>query len=162
MAFWLAIQVSQIGNFGQLIKPIGSFLSHRKFKISVEAEMSTPRVMQTGVPQGSVLSPTLFHKYINYVLQTHGVHLPLFANETCLYATSQGGFLVRKLQLGLSSMETWCERWNIKINKDKTRRIYLSRSRRPPEFHLTLNGRDIPFVNSVKYLGVIFENKVIW
>jgi hypothetical protein len=27
--------------------------------------------------------------------------------------------------------------------------------------HLTLNGRDIPFVNSVKYLGVIFDKKVI-
>jgi hypothetical protein len=27
--------------------------------------------------------------------------------------------------------------------------------------HFTLNGRDIPFVNSVKYLGVIFD-KVTW
>jgi hypothetical protein len=28
--------------------------------------------------------------------------------------------------------------------------------------HLTLNGRNIPFVNSAKYLGVIFDKKVIW
>jgi hypothetical protein len=28
--------------------------------------------------------------------------------------------------------------------------------------HLTLNGRDIPFVNSIKYLGVIFDKKVTW
>jgi hypothetical protein len=27
---------------------------------------------------------------------------------------------------------------------------------------LTLNGRDIPFVNSVKYLGVIFHKKITW
>jgi hypothetical protein len=32
----------------------------------------------------------------------------------------------------------------------------------PPESHLTLNGRDIPFVNSPKYLGVIFDRKVTW
>jgi hypothetical protein len=35
-------------------------------------------------------------------------------------------------------------------------------SRRPPKSHLTLNGRNIPFVNSVKYLGVIFDKKVTW
>jgi hypothetical protein len=43
-----------------LIKLIGSFLSQRKFRVSVEGEMSTPRYMQAGVPQGSVLSPTLY------------------------------------------------------------------------------------------------------
>jgi hypothetical protein len=59
-------------------------------------------------------------------------------------------------------METWCERWNIKMNEDKNRVIYFSRSRRPPETHLALNGRNIPFVNSVKYLGVIFDKKVTW
>jgi hypothetical protein len=59
-------------------------------------------------------------------------------------------------------METWCERWNIKINEDKTRGIYCSRRHRPPESHLTLNGRDIPFVHSAKYLGVIFDRKITW
>jgi hypothetical protein len=34
-----------------LIKLIGSFLSQRKFSVSVEGEMFTPREMQTGVPQ---------------------------------------------------------------------------------------------------------------
>jgi hypothetical protein len=31
--------------------------------------------------------------------------------------------IVRKLQQGLSSMETWCECWNIRINKGKTQWI---------------------------------------
>jgi hypothetical protein len=53
-------------------------------------------------------------------------------------------------------METLCERWNIKINEDKNQGIYISRSR-PPESHLKQNGRDIPFVNSVKYIGVFFD-----
>jgi hypothetical protein len=82
---------------------------------------------------------------------------------TCLYATDRKeGFVVRKLQRGLSSMETRCERWNIKINEDKTRGIYFSRSLRQPGSHLTLNVRNIPFVNSVKYLGVIFDKKDTW
>jgi hypothetical protein len=87
----------------------------------------------------------------------------IFADDTCLYATDRKeGFVVRKLQRGLSSMETRCERWNIKINEEKTQGIYFSRSRRPPESHLTLNRRDIPFVNSAIYLGVIFDRKVTW
>jgi hypothetical protein len=57
-------------------------------------------------------------------------------------------------------MEAWCERWNIKINEDKTRGIYFSHSRRPPESLLSLNGRNIPFVNSAKYLGVIFDRRL--
>jgi hypothetical protein len=31
---------------------------------------------------------------------------------------------------------------------------------RPPEAHLTLNGQNIPFVNHVKYLGVIFDKRI--
>jgi hypothetical protein len=38
--------------------------------------------------------------------------------------------------------------------------IYFSRSSRPPESRLTLNGRRIQFANSVKCLGVIFGKKV--
>jgi hypothetical protein len=70
--------------------------------------------------------------------------------------------IVRKLQRSLTSMEAWCERWNIKINEDKTQGIYFSHSLRLPVSRLTLNGRDIPFVNSIKYLGVIFNKKITW
>jgi retron-type reverse transcriptase len=48
-----------------LIQLISSFLSKRKFRVSVEGEMSTSREMQAGVPQGSVLSPTLYNFYVN-------------------------------------------------------------------------------------------------
>jgi hypothetical protein len=43
----------------------------------------------------------------------------------------------------------------------KIHTIYFSHKRRPPPpvDHLTLNGRNIPFVNHVKYLGVIFYKR---
>jgi hypothetical protein len=56
-----------------LIKLIGSDLSKRKFRVSAEGEMSTPRVMQAGVPQVSVLSPALFNMYINDAPRKHVV-----------------------------------------------------------------------------------------
>jgi hypothetical protein len=121
--------------------------------------MSTPREMQAGVPQGSVLSPTLFNLYINDAPPNTWCSLgPLCRRHLSTYATDRKeGFIVRKLQRGLSPMETWCERWNIKINEEKTQGVYFSLSRRPPEFYLTLNGINIPFVNNAKYLGVIFS-----
>jgi hypothetical protein len=33
---------------------------------------------------------------------------------------------------------------------------------RPPESLLTLNRQNIPFVNSAKYLGVIYDEKITW
>jgi len=56
------------------------------------------------------------------------------------------GYVLRKLQRGLTSLESWCERWNIKTNEDKPRAIYFSHRRRPLEAHLTLKGGHIPFV----------------
>jgi hypothetical protein len=85
-------------------------------------------------------------------------HMALFADDTCLYATDRKeNFIARKLQRGLKSMETWCERWNIKINEYKTQGNYVSRSRRSPVSHLTLNVRYIQFVNNAKCLNAIFD-----
>jgi hypothetical protein len=57
----LLYKLSKLEFSTNVIKLLGSFLSQRKFRVSVEGEMSTPREMQAGVPQGSVLSPTLFN-----------------------------------------------------------------------------------------------------
>jgi hypothetical protein len=71
----------------------------------VEGELSTPRDIQAGVPQGTVLSSTL---YINDTTQTPGVNLALFADDTCIYTTDrEDGYVLRKLQRGLISMKSW-------------------------------------------------------
>jgi hypothetical protein len=59
-------------------------------------------------------------------------------------------------------MVAWCECWNIKASEDRIQAIYFSHLIRPPESLLTFNGWNIPCVNSVKYLGLIFDEKVAW
>jgi hypothetical protein len=99
---------------------------------------------------------------INNTIQTASVYLALFV-DNCMYATdSKAVYVLRKLQRGLISIETWCKRLNIKINEDKTLAIYFFHRSKTSEFHLTLNGPNFPFVNHVKCLGVIVEKRTTW
>jgi hypothetical protein len=101
--------------------------------------------------------------HLNDTPQTPCIYLGLFANNTCIYATDRKEvYVLRKLQRGLSAIETWCERWNIKTNEDKTQAIFFSHRLRPLEAHLTLNGRNSPFHNYEKYRGVIVDKMVTW
>jgi hypothetical protein len=59
-------------------------------------------------------------------------------------------------------MAAWYKHWNIKINEDKTPTIYFTSRNRPPDSLLKLNGRNIPFLNSVKYLEVLFDKRMTW
>jgi hypothetical protein len=146
-----------------LIKLISSFLYKIMFFVCVEGEMSTPRTMKAWVPQGSDLSPTLFNMYVNDIAQAIRVHLALFTDDICLYATERKeGYVLRILQRGLNSVEERSKRLYIKINEDKTQAINFSHRIRPPESLFTLDGRNIQFASNVKYLGVIFHKKITW
>jgi hypothetical protein len=61
----LLYKVPELKFSTSLINLIGSFLSERKFRVSVEREMFTPRDIKEVEPQGSVLSHTLYSLYIN-------------------------------------------------------------------------------------------------
>jgi hypothetical protein len=51
----LLYKLSKLSFSTRIIKLISSFLLQRKFRVSVEGKMFTPRCMQAGVPQGSIL-----------------------------------------------------------------------------------------------------------
>jgi hypothetical protein len=94
----LIYKLSELKFSTSLIKFINSSLSQRKFRVSIEGELSTPRYIQAGVPQGSVLFPTLYSLYINDTPQIPGVYLGLFADDTCIYATGRKeDYVPRKL-----------------------------------------------------------------
>jgi hypothetical protein len=122
----LLYKLSKCGFSASLIKPISSFLSNRKFSVSVEGEMSTPK--------DNASRDAARFRFVPYTVQsqTIGVHLALFSDDTCLYATKRKEGYVLKLQRGLNSMAEWSKRWKIKINEDNTQAIYFSHRIIPP------------------------------
>jgi hypothetical protein len=93
--------------------------------------MSTPREEHAGLPQGSVLSQTLYSIYTSDIPRTSGVYLALFPHIQVYATDRKESYVLRKLQRGLSSIEMWYRYWNIKFNEDRTRIIYFSHPLRP-------------------------------
>jgi hypothetical protein len=82
-----------------LIKFISSYLSQRKCSVPVEGKMSMLREMRAGVPQGSVLSPTLYNMYINDVppRNTWCLLSPVCRRHLSVSDRWKGGFCCQKI-----------------------------------------------------------------
>ena len=59
-------------------------------------------------------------------------------------------------------MATWCAKWRIKLNPEKTKVIIFSRSllARKAEPNLMLYGEPVKIYPQVKFLGIIFHSKL--
>jgi hypothetical protein len=60
-------------------------------------------------------------------------------------------YVLRKLQRGLSVIEMLFERWNKKATEIRLRPSIFLLDLGPSEPHVTLNSRNISFVNHVNY-----------
>ena len=61
----LLAKLPMFGQHNKLIIWIASFLSNRSIAIRVDGFFSEPHSINSGVPQGSVISPVLFILFIN-------------------------------------------------------------------------------------------------
>lgn len=142
---------------------IDQFLTDRRFFIEIEGHRSDIKTLQTGLPQGSVLSPTLFATYVNDMPLHQDVLLAQFADDTAFLTSSRRlDTTINRLQRQLDTMETWLRRNKIKVNAGKTKAVLFTR--RKPELHrqLQLNGQNIAWAPETKYLGVILDSKLIF
>ena len=80
----LLAKLPMYGLHHTLIKWISSFLSGRSIAIRVDGYLSNPHSINSGVPQGSVISPVLFILFINYLLSSISPSIFSFADDTYL------------------------------------------------------------------------------
>jgi len=70
---------------GKPLPGIQLFLSDRSQQVMVEGSYSTSCSVTSGVPQGSVLGPTLFLTYINDLVNEIQSTVRLFADDCLIY-----------------------------------------------------------------------------
>ena len=77
-----------IGTDGSAYRWFESYLQNREITVVVSQRKSETRKLTKGVPQGSVLGPTLFAIYtieLSWILKKHNVTFKLYADDTQFY-----------------------------------------------------------------------------
>ena len=102
-----------------------SYLNNRRQFVSIKGFNSEEKVMEYGVPQGSVLGPLLFLIYINDIHNAlkHST-TRLFADDTnFLTENSSLDGLQKNLNSDLRNLSTWLKANKISLNASKTELI---------------------------------------
>ena len=79
-------KLSSYGNLGQICGLISSFLSSRQLRVVLDKKPSQKYPVNAGIPQGSILGPTLFSLCINDLPDGFICNIVIFADDTILYS----------------------------------------------------------------------------
>jgi len=143
---------------------ISNFLSDRHFKVRTGTTLSDLFPQEMGVPQGSILSVTLFGLRINDIVKTlsPAVQCCLYVDDFTIYIRSATlPDAEQQLQQTINNLQTWCDHNGFKFSPAKSECILFRRPRaKPRDPILTLNGSNIPVATEIKYLGIILDNKL--
>ncbi|MCU7801126.1 MAG: hypothetical protein KZQ70_13560, partial [gamma proteobacterium symbiont of Lucinoma myriamae] len=156
--------IHEIGLKGRLPMFIQNFLSHRDFKVRVGSTLSEAHEQEQGVPQGSILSVTLFSLKINNIVKclNDGVDCSLYVDDFLIcYRSKNMHTIERQLQQNLNRIQKWATENGFKFSKSKTVCMHFCQLRKMHDDPvLTLDGTRIPVVEENKFLGVIFDKKL--
>ena len=172
----LIFKLLELGVPYYLISIIEAFLENRTFTVKIEGKESGHYIIVCGVPQGGVLSPTLFSVYVNNIPIAKG------EKETCLLFADDLVYQLRykykikgkvakitqteaekKAQGYLNLLEQWMNLWRLTLAPKKCGQLTLSRARcteREETMNLKLYDTLIPAESNPKFLGVYFDRKL--
>lgn len=147
-----------------MIKMIQSFLNGRKFLVTVGNYLSAERLVESGAPQGAVLSPDLFTIYLHDIPTNFDATLVQFADDTSVLAFShKTSAVVNKLQSASNSLCRYFKKWRIRTNDLKSEAMLFTRKtaeRHAPGNHLRVGLGEIPWKQTSKQLGLTFDSKL--
>ena len=153
-----------LGLRGRLPVFIRSFLEDRTMQVRVGSTLSDFYDQEQGVPQGSILSTSLFNIKINNIVKcldskTDG---SLYVDDFGIcYRSKNMRTIERKLQQCINRIEDWATSNGFKFSKSKTQCVHFCKLRKVHNDPvLYLYGSPIPVVEESKFLGVIFDRKL--
>ena len=116
----LLLKLNHYGIQGQTLSWIKAFLTGRTQSVVLEGAKSEAVPVISGVPQGTVLGPTLFLLYINDLpLQVSSSTTRLFADDCILYREIDSPADAKLLQHDLDALQNWERTWLMSFNSIK-------------------------------------------
>ena len=139
-----------------------NYITNRTASIRVGSTLGPPIPLMSGVPQGSILSPTLFNFY------THDIPRPspgcfniVFADDCTQLVTDPGKskrFLARKTEREIEKLNLYEKQWKISTNKNKFQIISVSATKPAT---IMVDNQVIPFKASATVLGLTIRTRGI-
>lgn len=158
----------KMGLRGRLPMFIREFLSHRSFRVVNGEFTSDSYPQEEGVPQGSVLSVTLFaikiNELANILPHDPRLHSSLYVDDFQLsYRHSSLTTIGEKLQNCLNIISEWSNKNGFTFSFSKTKAVHFSLIpglHLPPDLYLY--NQLIEYKPTFKFLGMTWDNKLTW
>ena len=165
----LCHKLKSYGISGQIFGLISSFLSNRRRRVVLDGKSSQEYPVNAGVPQGSILGPTLFLLYINDLPDDVFCNIAIYADDTTLYSKCDQAFdlwqqleLASELESDLRDTVDWGRKWLVDFNAGKTQLVSFDRSKNTGAIDVKMDGSILGEKTSFKMLGLTFSSKLDW
>ena len=162
-------KLKSYGISGQIFGLISSFLSNRRLRVVLDGKSSREYPVNAGVPQGSILGPTLFLLYINDLPDDVICNIAIYADDTTLYSKCnqasdlwQQPELASELESDLRDTVDWGRKWLVDFNAGKTQLVLFDRSKNNGAIDVKMDGSVLEEKTSFKMLGLTFSSKLDW
>ena len=157
-------KLKSYGISGQIFGLISSFLSNRQLRVALDGKSSQEYPVNAGVPQGSILGPTLFLLYINDLPDDVICNIAIYADDTTLYfKCNQASDLWQQLELaselesGLRDTVDWGRNWLVDFNAGKTQLVPFDQSKNTGAIDVKMDGSVLEEKTSFNMLGLTFS-----
>ena len=140
------------------MKWIKAFLTGRKHRVHVDGELSSWINAKSGIPQGSVLGPTLFILFINDMPKAIKNCCKIFADDAKLYRPILTKEDASSLQEDIDNLVHWSANWQLPFNVDKCKCMRIGKGKNAQPYYMDKQQLDI--VKEEKDLGVIIDNRL--
>ena len=143
---------------------IHSYISNRYQYVDFNGSISSNKVVDTGVTQGSILGPLLFLIYINDLPRVSPLfNMVMYADDITLYCNLSNNTNENDLISELHKINEWLASNKLFLNAQKTKFMFFHSMQRKIKYPvLTIYNTIIERVKQFNFLGIVLHYTLKW